>query len=52
MDTYRITVKIAAETKAKAEQEIGFRVPNGKICTVRKENNKNKPSKEDSNERD
>jgi len=49
METYRITVKMVAKTKAKAEQEIYFRVPNGKICTVRKENNKNKLSKGDSN---
>ena len=46
MDAYRITVKIVAESKAKATREIGFRVPNGKICTVRKDNNK-KNAKQD-----
>jgi len=40
MNAYRITVIIMAKTKAKAERDIYYRVPNGKICTVRKDNGK------------
>lgn len=39
MEVYRVTVRLEAESKAKAEQEIYLRVPNGKICAVRKEAN-------------
>lgn len=39
MEVYRVTVKLEAESKAKAEREIYLRVPNGEICSVRKEAN-------------
>jgi len=40
MDTYRVTVKIKAESRTKAEKEICMRVPQGIICNVRKDNGK------------
>ena len=46
METYRVTVKIKAETKQKAFRELYFRVPNGEICSVRKDNGNGRKPKE------
>jgi len=38
LNTYKIVLRLPAETKEKATKEIGFRVPNGTVCSVRKDN--------------
>lgn len=40
MNVYKITIKLPAPSKEKAKWELRLRVPQGEICTVRKDNGK------------
>lgn len=40
MNTYKVTIKVNAESKKKVALEVALRIPHGQICKVRLDNNK------------